>query len=321
MALGMNGITVRLAVERVFGLRGMRKQKGTLDRWPFVPMMCSTLFSFVSWERERVEEPTSPPGAIEAREMIPAERRARIVEILGVRRAVRVSLLSEELGVSEMTVRRDLERLEAEGVLSRTHGGAIMKRHMVGEPLYVDNVLAHAEEKRRIAKAAAAMIQPGETVFLSSGTTAAQVLRHVGPQLEARVVTHNAGTLAEAAGLRIELVLLGGVYRYQSNTLEGSLPAEVVAGFYASKMILCPDGMSLEEGLTGPSIGVSAVERAMVRQTRGEVVVLVDSSKIGVVADVAICPLDRADVVVVDDGVGDGVLEELKRLGLRVVVV
>jgi DeoR/GlpR family transcriptional regulator of sugar metabolism len=253
--------------------------------------------------------------------MIPAERRGRIVAILKARRAVRVSSLSEELGVSEMTVRRDLERLESEGVVSRTHGGAIFKRHLVGEPPYVDSVLTHSEEKRRIAAAAAAMIDPGETIFLSSGTTAAQVLRHVDRQMEARVITHNVGALVEAAGLSIELVLLGGHYRPRSNAVEGSLPVELVDSFYAGKMFLGPDGVSLQEGLTTPSIGVAAVERAMLAHTRGELVVLADSSKIGVVADVAICALDRVDVVIVDDGITKSVLEELKRLGLRVVVV
>jgi DeoR family transcriptional regulator, fructose operon transcriptional repressor len=266
-------------------------------------------------------EPTLPIQEPGMHEMIPAARRGRIAEILTARRMVRVSVLSEEFGVSEMTIRRDLERLESEGLLSRTHGGAIVKQHMAGEPLYVNNVLTHAEEKRRIAAAAAALIKPGETVFLGSGTTAAQVLRHVDPQLEARVITHNVGAAVEAEGLRIELVLLGGLYRSHSNALEGSLATDLVGGFFASKMLLGPDGMSLEEGLTTPSIGIAAVERAMLRQTRGEVLVLADSSKIGVVADVAICPLDRADVVIVDDGIGDGVLEELRRLGLRVVVV
>ena len=112
------------------------------------------------------------------REMIPAQRRVRIVELLNERRAVRVSSLSDRLRVSEMTIRRDLERLEAEGLLTRTHGGAILKRHMAEEPHYVDNVATHAAEKERIARAAAATILPGETVFLSSGTTAARVLRH-----------------------------------------------------------------------------------------------------------------------------------------------
>jgi DeoR family transcriptional regulator, fructose operon transcriptional repressor len=266
-------------------------------------------------------EPILPIEEQEVHEMIPAARRGRIAEMLTARRTVRVSVLSEEFGVSEMTIRRDLERLASEGLLSRTPGGAIVKQHMAGEPLYVNSVLTHAEEKRRIATAAAAMIKPGETVFLSSGTTAAQVLRHVDPQLDARFITHNVGAVAEAEGLRAELVLLGGVYRRKSNALEGSLPSDLVEGFYASKMLLGADGISLEEGLTTPSIGIAAVERSMLRQTRGELLVLADSSKIGVVADVAICSLDRADVIIVDDGIGEAVLEELRRLGLRVVVV
>src|ERR1039457_2465639 len=112
---------------------------------------------------KRSTDQMSPLEATDAPDMIPAERRQRIAKILGERRAVRVSSLSEDLGVSEMTIRRDLERREAEGLLSRTPGGAILKQHMVDEPVYVNNVLTHTDEKRRIAQAAAAMIQPGET--------------------------------------------------------------------------------------------------------------------------------------------------------------
>ena len=195
-------------------------------------------------------------------EMIPAQRRARISELLQERRAVRVSSLSEVLGVSEMTIRRDLERLEAEGLLVRTHGGAALRRHMVEEPLYLENVAANAEQKRRIAESAAALIQPGETVFLSSGTTAAQVLRHVDPDLEARVVTHNVGALAEAHGLRLELIVVGGRYRPRSNAVDGPLSVEEVGRFHASRMLLGVDGIDLEQGLTTPTVGIAAIERA-----------------------------------------------------------
>ncbi|MFA4965620.1 MAG: DeoR/GlpR family DNA-binding transcription regulator [Thermoleophilia bacterium] len=256
----------------------------------------------------------------EPHEMIPAERRVRIVELLERRRAVRVSLLSEDLGVSEMTIRRDLERLAEEGVLSRTHGGAILKRRIIQEPLYVDNVLAHTAEKQRIAKRAAAMIEPGDTIFLSSGTTAAEVLRHVDSGLEARVITHNVGAVTQAQGTRLELILLGGVYNARSNAVEGSLPAELVSRFRASKMFISADGVDLEEGLTTPSIGMASIERAMIRQTRGEVIALADLSKIGVVGDVIICTLDHVHVVIADDGVDDDVREEMERLGLRYIV-
>ncbi len=259
--------------------------------------------------------------APEVHEMIPAERRSRITDILKDRRAVRVSSLSEDLGVSEMTIRRDLERLESDGLLVRTHGGAVLKRHMVEEPLYDDNVSSHAEEKRRIAQRAARLIEPGETVFLSSGTTAAQVLRHVDPALEARVVTHNVGALAEAHGLRLEVVLLGGRYRARSNAVEGPLAIEMVGRFKATKMLLGVDGFDLEEGLTTPTVGIASVERAMIGQTRGEVIALADSSKIGVVADVVICGFDQVDAVMLDDGVDEGLRDEIKRLGPRCLLV
>jgi DeoR/GlpR family transcriptional regulator of sugar metabolism len=261
------------------------------------------------------------PEVPEVHEMIPAERRARIVELVKDRRAVRVSSLSEDLGVSGMTIRRDLERLEAEGVLVRTHGGAVLKRHISEETLYVERESASAEEKRRIAAAAAALIEPGETVFLSSGTTAAQVIRHIDPSLEARVVTHNIGAMQEARGLRAEVVLVGGLYRPRSNAVSGPMAIEQVGRFHAGKMLIGVDGFDLEEGLTTPTMGMAGVERAMLQQTRGEVVALADSSKIGVVADVVLCGLDQVDTALVDDGMEESVRDELVRRGLRCLVV
>ncbi len=252
--------------------------------------------------------------------MIPAQRRRRIRELLQERRAVRVSSLSDDLRVSEMTIRRDLERLEAEGVLVRTHGGAVLRRRMVEEALYLDNVTANAEQKRHIAQTAAALIRPGETVFLSAGTTAAQVLRHVDPSLEARVITHNAGALAESQGLSLEVILVGGHYRPRSNSVDGPLGVEQIGRFHASLMLLGVDGLDLEEGLTTPTVGIASMERAMLDQTRGEVVVLADRSKIGVVADVVICGLDRVDTAIVDDGVDEAIRDELTSLGVHCIV-
>jgi DeoR family transcriptional regulator, fructose operon transcriptional repressor len=253
------------------------------------------------------------------REMFPAERQGRILEILAEQRGVRVSALSDLLGVSEMTIRRDLERLETEGRLSRTHGGAILKHHIVEEPRYVTSVRAHAHEKQRIAQATAAMIKPGETVFLGSGTTATQVLTHVDPDLHARIVTHNLGAVSSAQEKALDVILLGGLYRPRSNTLEGALSLEALSNFHASKFILGADGVSLEEGITTASVGLAGVERAMIRQTRGEVIVLADRSKFGVVGDFVICTLDDIQAVVVDDGVDNDVRDEMSRRGLRVI--
>jgi DeoR/GlpR family transcriptional regulator of sugar metabolism len=250
--------------------------------------------------------------------MFPAERQGRILEILAEQRGVRVSALSELLGVSEMTIRRDLERLESDGQLSRTHGGAILRQHIVEEPRYVTNVRTHTAEKDRIARAAASMIAPGETVFLGSGTTAAQVLAHVDAQVNARIVTHNVGALTTAQDSSLDVIMLGGVFRPRSNTLEGPMAIEAVSTLHASRFILGADGLSLEEGVTTASIGIAGVERAMMRQTRGEVIVLADRSKLGAVGDFVICGLSDVQTVVVDD-IDDDVRDEMLRRGLRVV--
>ena len=257
----------------------------------------------------------------DTREMFPAERQGRIMELLAEQRGVRVSRLSDLLGVSEMTIRRDLERLEAEGLLSRTHGGAILKQHIVEEPRYVTNVRTNAQEKRRIAQATAAMIKPGETVFLGSGTTATLVLSFVDPELQARIVTHNIGAVSSAQQTALDVIILGGLYRPRTNTLEGALSLEVLSSFHASKFILGADGVSLEEGITTASVGLAGVERAMIRQTRGEVIVLADRSKMGAVGDFVICTLDEIQTVVVDDGIDEDLRQEMLRRGLRVVAV
>jgi DeoR/GlpR family transcriptional regulator of sugar metabolism len=129
------------------------------------------------------------------------------------------------------------------------------------------------------------------------------------------------GALAEAQDLRLDLVLVGGLYRPLSNAVSGPMAVEHVSRFRATRMLLGVDGFDLEEGLTTPSMGMAAVERAMIDQTRGEVVVLADRSKIGVVADVVICGFDKVDAVMVDDGVDEAVRDEITRLGLRCIVV
>jgi DeoR/GlpR family transcriptional regulator of sugar metabolism len=253
--------------------------------------------------------------------MLPAERRARIVAALRRHPAVRVAALSEELGVSEITIRRDFMLLEQEGVLARTYGGAMRRQGRTYEPGYEDNALTHAAQKDRIAQAAAAMIEPRDTVFLGSGTTVAQMLRYIDPKLAARVVTHSLAAVAEARGLSIELVFLGGLYRPAIDAVEGTWALDMIAHFNADKAFLGADCLDPRAGLTTPSIAVAAIELAMIRRTRGEVAVLADSSKFGLVGAVVVCPLDQIDVVLVDDGIDAEACELIRRAGPQCDVV
>ena len=260
-------------------------------------------------------------AASDVREMLPAERRARIVAALRRHPSVRVASLSEELGVSEITIRRDLLLLEQEGVLARTYGGAMRRQRRTDEPGYQDNVLIHAAQKDQIAQAAAAMIEPRDTVFLGSGTTVAQMLRYIDPKLAARVVTHSLAAAAEARGLSLEIVFLGGLYRPAIDAVEGTWALGMIEHFNADKAFLGADCLDPRAGLTTPSLAVAAIELAMIRRTRGEVAVLADSSKFGLVGAVVVCPLDQIDVVLVDDGIDAEACELIRRAGPQCEVV
>ena len=260
-------------------------------------------------------------SASDVHEMLPVERRARIVAALRVHPAVRVTRLSEDLGVSEITIRRDLMLLEQEGVLARTHGGAVRRQQLTNEPGYEDNTITHAAEKDRIARAAAAIIEPHDTVFLGSGTTVVYMLRHFDPDLPARIVTHNLAVVAEARGLRVELVFLGGLYRPSLDAVEGSWSLDMIEHFNADKAFLGADCLDARAGLTTSSIAAASIELAMIRRTRGEVVVLADSTKFDLVGPVVICPLDQIDVVVVDGAIDGEVCHRIRRAGPRCEVV
>jgi DeoR family fructose operon transcriptional repressor len=249
---------------------------------------------------------------------LPAERHRRIQEFLQEHRSARVSSLAELLGVSEVTIRRDLEDLERRGLLERTHGGAILAQRMGPEQPYVEAALHHPVEKRRIGAAAARLATEGDTVFLNGGTTTLEVVRHLGPHV--RVVTNHVGAALEVGDRDIELILVGGEYRFASSSCVGDLATRTLRGIYATRAFIGVEGISLRSGLTTPALPEAEIARVMIEQTHGQVVVVADSSKVGTVADFSIAPIEAATILVTDPGLDDEYRAELARLGVQVVV-
>ena len=184
------------------------------------------------------------------RQALPAERHHTILDVVRNRRAVRVSTLSELLGVSEVTVRRDLEDLEHRGLLERTHGGAIATQRMGPEPAYIEASGRNAGEKRAIGRVAASLTEPGDTVFLNGGTTTLQVFRHLDPGV--RVVTNHVGMALEAADRDVELLLVGGDYRAPSNSCVGTFACDMLRRVFATKAFIGVEGVGRRSGLTSP---------------------------------------------------------------------
>jgi DeoR family transcriptional regulator, fructose operon transcriptional repressor len=251
--------------------------------------------------------------------LLPAERHRRIQELLQERQVARVSTMSELLGVSEVTVRRDLEELERLGLLERIHGGAVHTRRMRSEPRYLEAMTAHPEEKRAVGRAAAALVERGDTIFLNGGTTTLEVFRHLEAE-NVKVITNHVGMALEAGEHEIDLMLLGGHYRAPSNSLVGPFAVEALRRVHATKAFLGAEGISRRSGVTTPAAVEAEIARLMIERTRGEVIVVADHSKLGTVADFVICDLADVHRLVTDAGVGEDYRTELTEAGVDVLV-
>src|SRR3954452_25196570 len=211
-------------------------------------------------------------------------RRDHILAYLSARDRTSVSELSQTLGVSEVTVRKDLDVLESQGVLTRVHGGAVVSGRGQLELYFAAREQEHLEETRRIAQAAAALIQSGQRIFLDASTTALQMARLIKDREDLIVVTNGLYTALELNfSADITTIVVGGTMRHRSSSLVGSFNynslqrLRVAIGFFGARGVTARDGLMESE-----------IEEAQLKQqlasASGVVVGIVDSSKFGATA-------------------------------------
>jgi len=258
-----------------------------------------------------------------SKSLIPAQRHLLIREYLEIHHIARSADLSEMLGASEATIRRDLESLESQGIVERTHGGAVLTQRMPTEPAYAHSALAHPEEKRWIGQAAAALVRDGESVVVNSGTTTAEVLRHLRSRKDLAklvVITNNIMAALEEWDPAVEVLLLGGSFRSRSHSVVGRFANDMLRQVGADITFIGVDGVSLKYGVTTPSSVEAEIAKLMVERTRGRVVIVADHSKWGVVSNFEIATIDQIHALVVDSGLPPASRAELEARGLEVVV-
>ena len=235
--------------------------------------------------------------------MLAQQRQVRILSELRRTGAVRVADLIGMFGVSDMTIRRDLEQLAGEGVLRKVHGGAVLAGQVAFEPGFAAKSQLAQGVKQTIGSTAAAMVNPGAAIGLSAGTTTWAMAQHLASIPGLTVVT-NSTKVADAifeldAAQSVTVILTGGV-RTPSAALVGPIADRAIAGMHLDRLFLGVHGMDARAGFTTPNLAEATTNRALVDSAR-EVVVLADSSKWGVVGLADIAPLERADTLITDD--------------------
>lgn len=243
--------------------------------------------------------------------LIPAQRRERIQDYLAVHQIARIADLCALLDASEATIRRDLEWLETEGVLERTHGGAIVNQRLTSEPEYLQRVQKNPDEKKQIGVLAASLIEDGDIVFINSGTTTTQVIHHIRANAGISVFTNNLNAALEIGEAGFQHHLLGGEYQPVSKSSAGRFAIENLRQIYADIAIIGVDGISLKHGCTVPVNAEAEVVRQMIERTKGKVIIVADHSKWGVVSNFQIASIDEIDVLVTDERFDAAAVDEL----------
>ena len=253
---------------------------------------------------------------------IPAERQVEIARLVKEKGLVTVESLKEILGVSVITIRRDLAVLEKRGLLERTHGGAISTSPITREYNYREKDKTNSKYKEAIGKAAAELIKDGDTVFINSGSTTFQVIRFLEGKRNIRIITNNVAAAENFGSFPgIELILTGGRYRSQSNCVVGEFASQVISQIMATKTIIGADGLSFKGGLTSPVYQEAAVTRKMIERTQGDVICTADHSKIGKISNFLTVPVDRLNYLVTDWEFVESYRENLESVGIKIIKV
>ena len=252
--------------------------------------------------------------------MLADDRRRRIYELLREEGSARVSDLSEAFGVSEPTVRSDLERLEEAGLIVREHGGAYLRGM---DTLVRTQTLDHQEnllKKRIIGRRAAEFVVDNDTLILDSGSTTTEMAKHLLERHNLSIVT-NALNIALIVGSvpSFTIHVTGGEFKAPTLSLTGEQAATLLSDIFVGKLFLATAGISLETGLTYPGFSDLPVKRAMIRAAK-TVYLLADSSKIGRTAFAALGSLEDVDLLITDSGIEPGDRRKLEAHGIEVII-
>lgn len=245
-------------------------------------------------------------------------RHTAILNLLKDEQQVNVRDLAHRLNVSEMTIRRDMTKLEEQGFLVRTHGGGVTtgKLNYLQSSMPEMNVSA---EKTAIGRAAANLVEPGQTIMLDAGTTALQVALSIPQDTEITVATVSLCVAQTLYGSGLDVLLLGGYLRKEFPSLYGPMTEKALADFHVDILFAGCDGASTTEGFYIGDLYLSNLEKAMIR-IANKVVIVAESSKFNKRAFVRYAKPEDINIVVTDSGLSDEDRKNLEEQGVKVII-
>lgn len=244
--------------------------------------------------------------------MLTSQRKREILALLKRTGQLVAKDVSQSIGVSEDTIRRDLRELAREGLLQRVHGGALPASPAVAE--FAGRESITPDGKIAIGRAAARMVQPGQVVILDGGTTARQIARHLPHELRATIVTHSPTIALELLlHAQIEVILIGGRLYKHSVVAVGAAAMEAIANLHADTYFMGVTGVHPKAGLTTGDFEEAAIKRAL-SQAAADTFVLASSEKINAASPYSVVALDAISGIITERGAGAASLRPFRKL-------
>ncbi len=272
----------------------------------------------MSTHEQGADQRASGEGA-SPRVLVPVDRRHLILERVADEQTIHVGALARELGVSEMTIRRDIRRLERDGFLRQTYGGATAHLTRSLDVAFNARALQHPREKRLIAMRAATLVESARTIFLGVGTTVEQFARYLHPRLELTAVTASLPTASLLGTRTLRTVALGGEIVRDDLTATGPNAVAMLERYRFDAAVIGAAGLSARWGITELLDTEAEVQRAAISRS-ALVIALVDGSKVGGATNAIVGPASLLDVLVTDASAPRDELAALGQLGVEVIV-
>jgi DeoR family fructose operon transcriptional repressor len=253
--------------------------------------------------------------------VLAAERKFRIVEYVKIHRVATIAELAQEFNVHEATIRRDLEEIEQKGLAKRTHGGVTIDQWTNNEPSFNERVVQQFDQKDRIGKMAASMVEDGDHIIIDSGTTTLHIAKNLVQRSNITVVTNDmniATELRDAPGIKV--IVTGGDLYPSSYMLNGMFTDHVLGSLHVQKAFIGIPVIHPKYGLMHPEAQLVPTKKGMINAAE-KIIVVADDSKIGKVSLHTVAPCTSINTLITGSDVSENVVRQFRDSGMDVIMV
>ncbi|MBE9916847.1 DeoR/GlpR transcriptional regulator [Paenibacillus donghaensis] len=250
--------------------------------------------------------------------MLPLERQKKMLDLLTVKKVLKMNELTKELDISVDTLRRDIHLLVGQGKIEKIYGG-IKLADRFGESSMEDRMVNHLEEKEQIARKCSEFIQDGDCIYIDSGSTTYQIAKYIKHKKQLTVITGSIPVIQELMNSEIELIIIGGKIRKEEQSV---VAFDYIFNFHelnVRKAFICCSGITIERGISDYNLEEAVTRKKMIDLSQ-EVIVAADNTKFGKDVTVSIAPLDRIDTIVTDANIDRSFQAKFKKTGMNLVI-